>query len=57
MHSSGKLYLQAKKNETKPFKGEGGRRQLHPHAQTDDRRFNTEKRALGFWVLVADLLV
>ena len=48
--------MQLKKNETKLFKdqhiiqvsgglkGEGGRGQLHPHAQTDDTRFNTEKR-------------
>lgn len=39
------------------LKGEGGRRQLYPHAQTDNTSFNTEKSVLCFWVLSADLLV
>lgn len=61
-----KFYLQPKKNEPKMFKDqhiiqvskeEGGRRQLHPRAHTDNTSFNTEKRVLDFWVLLADLLV
>lgn len=58
--------MQPKKKERKLFKDqhiiqvskeEGGRRQLHPHAHTDNKSFNTEKRALDFWVLLADPLV
>lgn len=58
--------MQPKKNEPKLFKDqhiiqvskeEEGRRQLHPHAHTDSKSFNTEKRVLDFWVLLADLLL